>query len=419
MLASIVGLGWALDYLYKSATNPDATDDISVYRHFSSALAVALNSTTDPSTFLAAWPENTNVPLTLQNRDNFPLPGEMAEVFENGEALVLESEQGISINYFLPAHKQVLTVTPITGSRDNLHVLQRLLTAAFYAGILSIVLLWLYPLLRRLKQLRSSAFSFGSGDLQTRINTRGISYIADIENEFNSMAQRIQSLVEDNKLLSSAVSHDLRTPLARLRFGIDTLSDAKKPEDRNRYLTRINNDLDEMEKLVSSLLNFSRLDHSLTGLDKTQINIYQLIDELLVQFHDERIEIQVTSTDHHATVDGNAEYIAMLINNLLQNASRYATKMIKVDITHSNRVLQIAVSDDGPGIPTAMRADVLKPFTKGQKSPQTPQGYGLGLAIVSRIAQWHQATVVIDDCPVLHGARITIAFNQRKTSTRP
>lgn len=418
MLASIIGLGWALDHLYKSVTNPEATDDISVYRTFSSDLAIALNSTQHPSAFLAQWPDNTDIPITLQDQDNFPLPVEMAETFENGEALVLESEQGISINYFLPAHRKVLTVTPITGTRDNLPLLQRILTAAFYGGILSLMLLWLYPLLRRLKQLRNSAINFGSGDLQTRINTSGISYIADIENEFNNMAQHIQILVEDNKLLSSAVSHDLRTPLARLRFGIDTLSDARNPDDRNRYLSRINNDLDEMEKLVNSLLNFSRLDHSLTGINKTEINVSQLIEELLIQYHDEQIEIRMTSNNHQATIEGSTEYIAMLLNNLLQNASRYAVKTVKVDIIHSTHAVQIKVSDDGPGIPAAIRSDVLKPFTKGQKQPQTPQGYGLGLAIVSRIAHWHQATVAIDDCPELQGARITIEFSLRKVSSK-
>ena len=410
VLASIVGLGWALDHLYKNVTNPETTDDISIYRTFSSELAVAINSTSDPSVFVANWPEESGIPISLQPRDNFPLPSEMSESFESGEALVLESEQGISIHYYLPAHSQVLTVTPLDTKRDNVPLLQRVLTTAFYGGILSLMLIWLYPLLRRLKQLRSSAIDFGAGNLETRINTSGISYIADIENEFNNMAHRIQTLVEDNKLLSSAVSHDLRTPLARLRFGMGTLADAKNPDDRERYLNRINNDLDEMENLVNSLLKFSRLDHSLNGIDKTQINITQMIDELLAQFHDERFDTQISSNDHQAMIYGSTEYIAMLVNNLLQNASHYAEKRINVQIIRSNKSIQISVSDDGPGIPLEMRSDVVKPFTKGQKDAQAPQGYGLGLAIVSRIAHWHKANINIDDCPDLYGARISIEF---------
>ena len=417
VLASIVGLGWALDHLYTRATATEATDVIADYRTLSSDLAFALNISANPSAFVDNWPDHSSVPMALQDRDNFPLPSAMAGGFEQGEPLILESEQGISINFLLPLHQKVLTVSPDIRQRDNLPLLQRLLTTIFYAGILVLMLIWLYPLLRRLKQLRNSAVRFGAGDLKTRINTRGLSYIADIEHEFNNMAQRIQTLVEDNKLLSSAVSHDLRTPLARLRFGVDTLNDAKNPEAKKKYLERINGDLDEMEKLVSSLLNFSRLDHSLTQIDKAPVNISSLIEEIVHQFHDESLHINFISHCHNATIFGSTEYLAMLCNNLIQNASQHAASTINIVVQQKNKAINLEVSDDGPGIPQSQRAEVLKPFTKGQTNISEKNGYGLGLAIVSRIAQWHQAEVNIDQCPALNGARLIVAFDLRRSTT--
>ena len=416
VLASIVGLGWALDHLYKMVTTSETTDVITDYRTLSSDLAYALNVSENPAAFVENWPNHSAVPMTLQERDNFPIPTAMAAGFEQGEPLILESEQGISINYLLPRHQKVLTVSPDIKQRDNLPLLQRILTTVFYAGILLLMLLWLYPLLRRLKQLRSSAVRFGAGDLKTRINTSGLSYIADIEHEFNNMAHRIQTLVEDNKLLSSAVSHDLRTPLARLRFGVDTLSDAKTPQAKQKYLDRVNSDLDEMEKLVNSLLNFSRLDHSLTQIDKTDVNISHLIEEIVHQFHDESLQFNFKADHADATINGSAEYLAMLINNLLQNASQHAISKINIVVKQKNKSLALEVSDDGPGIPQSRRAEVLKPFTKGETDNPAKHGYGLGLAIVSRIAQWHQAIVSIDQCPSLGGARLTVSFDLRRVA---
>ena len=89
-------------------------------------------------------------------------------------------------------------------------------------------------MVRRLLILSNVAKAFGEGDLNQRVKKGSVSYISDLENEFNHMANRIQTLVEDNKLLGNAVSHDLRTPLARLRFGIDALAETSDESVREK-----------------------------------------------------------------------------------------------------------------------------------------------------------------------------------------
>jgi len=211
--------------------------------------------------------------------------------------------------------------------------------------------------------------------------------------------------------LSSAVSHDLRTPLARLRFGIDTLSDTDNPRAKEKYLARISTDLDEMERLVESLLRFARLDHTLSNAASEPLDLATLAAECLRQYHDEYIAIDLRASPQLAPIHGSSEYLAMVLNNLLQNALRYASARIHVCLQQCEQKVVLQVSDDGPGVAAANRDNVLKPFNRGES---TNDGYGLGLAIVHRIAEWHNATLHLDSCPALGGARFTIAFPQTR-----
>jgi signal transduction histidine kinase len=172
------------------------------------------------------------------------------------------------VNQLLPSLQQVLTlsVPQQTKQEDNL-TLQVALTTVFYAGILLCVFIWLYPLIKRLRLLRSTAKNFGEGDFSKRIHISYTSYIVDIDNEFNRMAEKIETLVEDNKLLSNAVSHDLRTPLARLRFGIEALNETNNPENKEKYIRHLSQDIQEMENLVDVLLNYARLEQKMIKVE--------------------------------------------------------------------------------------------------------------------------------------------------------
>ncbi len=409
VIASIFGLGWALDHLFYRYSSDGPLDELSIHRSIGLQLAHTLDNHSSPKTFVEQWSADGPFSLALQSASALPLPAELAEQFQNGEPLVLESEQRVDIHYYLPAHAQVLSLTPDIDHRNNISGMQAGFTALFYSGMFALTLLWLYPLLNRLIQLRRAASRFGSGDLTARLKPAKLSYIPDIEAEFNRMAARIQTLIEDNKLLSSAVSHDLRTPLARLRFGVDTLSDTDAPQARQKYLARISSDLDEMERLVESLLRFARLDHTLSATATETVDLAGLCAECLRQYHDESIAIDYRAAPGVSPIDGSSEYLAMLLNNLLQNALRYAASQVRVCISDSDRRITLQICDDGPGIADEHRGDVLKPFNRGATGTGK-DGYGLGLAIVQRIAEWHHATLQLDSCPILKGARFTLTF---------
>jgi signal transduction histidine kinase len=309
----------------------------------------------------------------------------------------------------MPSKQQVLvlSISQPNSQQDNLS-LQVMLTTAFYSGILLFVGIWLYPLIKRLRLLSKATKTFGAGNFAWRIPVSPTSYVADIENEFNRMAQKIETLIQDNKLLGNAVSHDLRTPLARLRFGIEALSETNKPEKQHKYIQHLSQDIDEMERLVEVLLNYARLEQSMIKVDKVPVDLNQLIEQCVYGLDsstDKQIKWQASAK---VLIDGDQNFLAMLINNLLNNAQQYASQAVQINIFQKEKSITLAVEDDGPGIDKDKRLELLQPFTRGHNDLEK-SGFGMGLAIVSRIAVWHDAEISIGESE-LGGAKVSITF---------
>jgi len=182
--------------------------------------------------------------------DELALPTELQSELEQGRILTLETDSAINLYFNQPNTQQVLNLS-IPYPEQSGTPIRLMLTMLFYICVILLVMIWLYPLIRRLRALETTAKAFGEGELDRRVATHSRSQLHSIETEFNNMALRIDGLVGDNKLLSSAVSHDLRTPLARLRFGVDALRETETDDAQTNYLQRLSDDVTEMEQLVS------------------------------------------------------------------------------------------------------------------------------------------------------------------------
>ncbi len=413
ILVAVIGIGGALDNLFSQyQTQPiNKSDELSPYRQLGKSLALTLDKQKNPQQFIANWQQQIELSVSLVILDKFFLPDSLRQSFYAGEPLILETENNLSMHFILPMQQKVLTfIVPPIVKKSNNSLLQLLLTSVFYIGLLMVVLIWLYPLVKQLRKLKLTAKAFGEGQLQQRIETHSTSYIADIEIEFNRMALRIQTLINDNKLLSDAVSHDLRTPLARLRFGIEVLQETDNPKTRDKYQRHLSRDISEMERLVNVLLNYARIEQSMIAVEKQSIDLNELVSQCVqaITDSDKVINWRASGT---AMVNGDMNYLSMLINNLLSNAQQYANKDINLTIEKNGSKLALIISDDGPGIPEEKRDELLKPFMRGDQSHEKP-GYGMGLAIVSRIAQLHDATFAIADSIELGGAEFCLTFNQ-------
>ncbi len=404
MLLATVGIGWGIDKLFEQFSSESNKDLVSSYTNLGKQLAQALDTQINNQAFVHQWNASHHNKLALIDIAQFPLPQEIAKGFEKGEPLVLETTDTLSLHYFLPQQKKVLSFTPDElVNNQQATTLNLILTGLFYTGLLLFILMWLYPLIKRLQILRKSAMAFGKGQLGKRIITHRSSYLHDIETEFNRMASKIESLVSDNKLISSAVSHDLRTPLARLRFGIDILSDTQDPKALEEHQQHLSADIDEMQNLVEVLLDYSKLEQSMVAVNKKPVDLVQLLNECIQHRQAQGLTIYLKTASDCALVSGDKQYLKMLLNNLLVNAVEHSNGQVIVELNCLKTHCDINIHDNGAGVDHEHRQQILKPFVRGNIK-ENNKGYGMGLAIADRITQWHQGAIHIEQSATLHGA---------------
>lgn len=281
------------------------------------------------------------------------------------------------------------------------------------------ILLWLWPLWRDHKVLKKEVQKFGQGHLSSRVDIPKGSMAAELSDTFNSMADKIQALIQTNKDLTNAVAHDLRTPLARLRFAVE-MQDAEGNTDeiRAKYRNSIDRNIAALDQLINTVLVHSRYNRVAEIKHFKLTPLASLIEEELDHFIPEYPHLEVTFEcdpslkASNQKVDGQA--ILRALDNLLGNAARFAKSKIEIRYYQKGDSLCLEVNDDGPGIAEADAERLLLPFTQAENSERAnAKGHGLGLAIVNQIAKWHQGTVAIKKSP-LGGASITLSWpNER------
>jgi two-component system, OmpR family, sensor kinase len=411
VLAATIGLGWLLDslfYHFADAPSGLSSDNIVVLEELGQDLAMTLNVMAKPQEFVQSWHGQGRYVTELVPLTDIQLPAPLIQQVVSGEPLLLTNNNQISLYYFLPKHQSLLLLKP-TFSTEHLdgREFKLVLTLLFYSALIALLWMWAYPLVSRLMNLRNTAQLFGKGQLQQRIKVGSVSYVKDLENEFNHMAQRIENLVSDVKLIGNAVSHDLRTPLARMRFGIDTIAEEEDPQQQAKYLQRLGNDVDEMTHLVGILLDFARLDQAMIQLDKQQVDLVPLIESSIKNKQGSTRQLVFVAPANPYIVCGDEKYLTIALNNVLQNAIQYCRNQLVVELSILDNQICIKVSDDGEGFNDNLQ-DMLKPFVRGKTSGKNVQGYGMGLAIVQRIVEWHKGELSLGKSIVLGGAQVSI-----------
>jgi len=414
ILTATVGLGWLFDRVYEqySTTEPNpSTQAVDVLEKMGLDLATTLEQLPDKQQFIELWPTKGQYKLMLISLAKFPLPKQLISQLKLGKPLLLTTDTSLAFHYYLASSDELLIVrSPLLNVEQDDQSQNYIFTSLFYLALLILFLLWLAPLVNRLIKLRNTAKSFGEGKFSQRLKVSSLSYIRDIEVEFNHMAQHIENLLADVKLLSSAVSHDLRTPLARIRFGIDTLQEEDDPVLRRRFEEKISNNVDEMTSLVETLLRYARLDQAMLELKKDPVELSQLIANCLHNKSADAVNFDFVCPLDEVIVTGDKSYLSMLINNLLQNAIIYGQGQVNVKLLKMKNQVTITIEDNGSGIAKEQRVDILKPFVRGEAKHKTIKGHGIGLAIVKRIIDWHQGGIEISDSAELSGAQFTITL---------
>ncbi|MCE7796224.1 ATP-binding protein [Sphingobium sufflavum] len=266
-------------------------------------------------------------------------------------------------------------------------------TASMICGLIFATGLAFY-LARRIRLLSDGMRAFAKGDLTTRLDDRGRDEIADLAQDFNGMADRIEQLVRVRDQLIDDVSHELRSPLTRLQLAIAL---ARQKSDRvPAALDRVEAEAKRLDELVGELLTLSRLESDVTD-PQGYFDLPELLRTIVADARFEGGEARillagVEDGDRPGAkgIRGDARLIGRAVENVVRNALRHSPPegRIRVTLTHKGVEDWIMIEDEGPGIPQGQLKRMFEPFVRGETG-----GYGLGLAIARRAVQAHRGRI--------------------------
>ena len=257
-----------------------------------------------------------------------------------------------------------------------------------------ISLIFLKNQTRPITNLARAAERFGRGEEIDEFKPSGALEIRQAGYEFDKMRKRILRHLNQRTEMLSGISHDLRTPLTRMKLQIAFIKD----NDLSKKLTE---DINEMEKMLNEYLQFT----SSSYVEKDEMfNLSELIETVVKKYDNENILIDVTARIY---VNGRKNLINRCLNNIIDNALKYGNK-VEIKLNKKNTNIFITVDDDGPGIPTKEHDNVFKPFYKIDKGrADSKSSVGLGLAIASDIIRSHGGNIMLEKSK-MNGLRVKI-----------
>jgi signal transduction histidine kinase len=264
------------------------------------------------------------------------------------------------------------------------------------------VALGAYPVMRRLtlrlEALQRGVERWGAGDLSARINTEGHDEVAFLARRFNHAAERIETLMNSHKSLLANASHELRSPLARIRMGLELMgTDIASPQR-----VEISRSITELDQLIDEILLASRLDTKQADAEPFEaLDLTGLAAEECARVHAE-LNAELPG-GNSLMVQGSPRLLRRLIRNLLENARRYGRGEISLELAQiqagGKPLAVIRVLDRGPGVPAAQRERIFEPFYRLPGASEREGGVGLGLSLVKSISERHGGSIRCEDRP--------------------
>ena len=263
-----------------------------------------------------------------------------------------------------------------------------------------------YPIVRRLTKrletVQQGVERWGAGDLSTRLSEDGQDEVAFLATRFNNAAERIQALIQSHesllasqKSLLANASHELRSPLTRIRMGLELMGTTSSPASRNEIARNIG----ELDQLIDEILLASRLDAR--EADLGSIESVDLIGLAAEECARVQAELDVQSGDGASVlaVQGVSKLLRRAVRNLLENARRHGAGEVTVTLQQASDTAVVRVCDHGPGVPVELRERIFEPFYRLPGATERDGGVGLGLSLVKSIATRHGGSVHCENAP--------------------
>ncbi|AWB65095.1 hypothetical protein C2869_00955 [Saccharobesus litoralis] len=413
LLATFVSLGLLLDWIWEKSNTAQPISQ----RHVASIALLIDNAQQSTPVLLNELALVNDVEMSLTAIEEAGLDKASIDLIQQ-QPTVFYDQKGNEHIYTWLAKRQALLVIKLPKSPNFIYKI--ILAIFFYVVVAAVVWFWLRPLWRDLSKLAQASNAIGQGQFDYPLKISSHSSIIEIANTFKNMQSRIRSLISSHKELTSAVSHEIKTPVARAKFANEMMITKVNNEDyqaAQEYAESISEDLDEIDQLVCEMLNYAKFEHADPKLHLSPVNIADLVQSKINQTQSQypQIEFKVDMAQP-LTLQCDGHFVDRALQNLIINAAKYCQSKIQVSVYvqqkgPSNAFLVIQVEDDGAGIADEDRDKVFLPFSRlDQSRARVSGGFGLGLAIVCRIMQWHKGIAIAEKSKMLGGARFELHF---------
>ena len=259
-----------------------------------------------------------------------------------------------------------------------------------------IILLGAYFAIRRIlkpiRWLKKGVEQVGEGNLRHRVPEKGSAELRGLSNAFNTMAGRIDHMLQSKEQLLLDVSHEFRSPLTRIKVALEFFPDGSTKNG-------VRDDVDELEKMVSEILETARLDSEYGHLNLQEVNLNQLLQQTLQIFNHQLSKIYVHPIPPTPSLQLDAERITIVLRNILNNALKYSSsseKPVEVSQNQDNSYVILRIKNHGRGIPQEELPHIFEPFYRVDKSrSKETGGYGLGLHLCQKIMEAHGGRIEV------------------------
>lgn len=299
--------------------------------------------------------------------------------------------------------------------------LKALMIAAIASALFAAILAWYVS--KPISRLRNAFKRAAEGDLQfsvaSQMNARN-DELSDLGLHFDEMTKRLSALMQGQSRLLHHVSHELRSPLARMQMALGLAT--QTPEKAESALNRIELEAERMDKLIGELLELSRFESGMVALNKERFSFNALLESIVEDANFEAADkhIQIMSEiEASITVEGQLDLLNRAIENVVRNAIKYAPNdsVVTIKTVIKNQQLQLSIADEGAGVLASELADIFKPFVRGNSGSQVV-GHGVGLAITKQVVEAHGGQVLAQNLKP-NGFVVTITLPSSSYSISP
>ena len=296
---------------------------------------------------------------------------------------------------------------PVDSARHRLLAIMLVLLTV----ILAVAFFVIRYILRPVKWLNTGVQEVSRGNLKHRVPLKKSDELRDLAAAFNNMTERIRDMLHTKEQLLLDVSHELRTPLTRMKVALEFLEDSQAKQN-------LQADLEEMEEMVSEILETARRQHKYENLKKQPANLADLLKQTVAAFENQQPGIEMVDVTPQMKTEVDPEQVKTVFENVVNNAIKYSqpdSEPIQVSCQKQESFAIIRITDNGIGIPDAELAHIFEPFYRVDKSrSKDTGGYGLGLSLCKTIMEAHDGKIEVQSRPG-QGTTVSLFFPLTKT----